>query len=287
MKESMRIRTIKPGDLFEQQVNVISEKLINVKYRVAVLSGKGGVGKSFISTALASGLALEDRKVGLLDADLHGPSIPKILGLKKQKLKAGPPGIFPVTGPLGIKVVSIQFLIDEEDAPVIWRGPLKARAIMEILSNIVWGTLDYLIIDLPPGTGDEALSVAQFIKPFTGAVVVTIPSEISKIVVKKALRFCRSLKIPILGIIENMSEFYCPDTRKTYRIFGKGVGAELSQEYGVPYLGSIPIDPRISESNDKGEIFLLKYKDSPAAKAIMNIVFKIIKEIEGKDIKEV
>lgn len=280
MKESMRIRTIKPTNLIEHQINVISERLANVKYRIAVLSGKGGVGKSFISTAIATGLALQNRNVGILDADLHGPSIPKMLGLKNQKLKVGPPGIFPAVGPLGIKVVSIQFLLSEEDAPVIWRGPLKARAIAEILSNIVWGYLDYLIIDLPPGTGDEALSIAQLIKPFTGAIIVTIPSEISKIVVKKALRFCKSLNINVLGIIENMSEFYCPDTGKTYRIFGKSVAKELAQEYKAPYLGSIPIDPRISESNEKGEVFLLKYKDSPVTKAITEIISKLIEKIE-------
>ncbi|OYT47050.1 MAG: ATP-binding protein [Desulfurococcales archaeon ex4484_42] len=267
---------------FEELIKSISQRLRKIKYRIAVISGKGGVGKSFISASLALGLALRKRRVGLLDADLHGPSIPKILGLEGRRLIAGPPGIFPVEGPLGVKVVSIQFLLESEDSPVIWRGPLKSRAIMEFLSGIVWGELDYLIIDLPPGTGDEVLSIAQWIRPFTGAVVVTIPSELSKTVVKKAIRFCKVLNMSVLGIVENMSEFYCPDTGKTYKVFGKGVGQELAREYAIKYLGSIPLDPRISEANDKGEPFLLKYSDSPSAKALMEIVDKIIAIVEGR-----
>ncbi|MCD6504968.1 Mrp/NBP35 family ATP-binding protein, partial [Candidatus Bathyarchaeota archaeon] len=224
-----------------------------------------------------------DWKVGILDADIHGPSVPKMLGVSGKRMEAGPPGIFPVIGPLGIRMVSMDFLLPSGDTPVIWRGPLKMAAIRQFLSDIVWGPLDFLFIDLPPGTGDEPLSVIQLIPEMDGVVIVTIPSEVSQIVVRKAVVFARQLKVPILGIIENMSGFVCPKCGAEIDIFRKGGGKEIADNLGVPFLGSIPIDPRICEDSDKGIPFVIEHADSPAAKAFKEIVLKIEEALKVKD----
>ncbi|MCW3993095.1 MAG: Mrp/NBP35 family ATP-binding protein, partial [Candidatus Bathyarchaeota archaeon] len=225
-----------------------------IKHKIAVISGKGGVGKSTVTVNLAAALAMHGHSssVGILDADIHGPSVPKIIGLEGQRLQAGPPGIFPVTGSLGIRVVSMEFLLPDENAPVIWRGPLKMTAIRQFLSDIVWGDLDFLLIDLPPGTGDEPLSVAQLLPEMDGVVIVTIPSEVSQIVVKKAVTFARKLGLPIIGIVENMSGFVCPECGAEIDIFMSGGGQKISEELSVPFLGSIPIDRKVCEDSDKG-----------------------------------
>jgi len=253
-----------------------------VRHKVAVISGKGGVGKSVVTVNLAVSFALNGRegRIGILDADIHGPCVPKILGLKGQRLQAGPPGIFPAVGPLGIKVVSMDFLLPEQDTPVIWRGPLKYQAIRQFLSDIVWGELDYLFIDLPPGTGDESLSVMQLLPEMDGVVIVTIPSEVSQDVVKKAVSFARQLRTPIIGIIENMSGFVCPKCGAEINIFRVGGGEKIAKDMNVPFLGRIPIDPRICEDSDEGVPFVLKHRNSAASKAFAEIVKKIEKKIE-------
>ncbi|HDM88465.1 MAG TPA: ATP-binding protein, partial [Candidatus Bathyarchaeota archaeon] len=235
-----------------------------VKHKIAVISGKGGVGKSVVTANLAVAFALNGRegRIGILDADIHGPCIPKIIGLKGTRLQAGPPGIFPASGPLGIKVVSMDFLLPEQETPVIWRGPLKYQAIRQFLSDIVWGELDYLFIDLPPGTGDEPLSVMQLLPDMDGVVIVTIPSEVSQGVVKKAVSFARQLKTRILGVIENMSGFICPNCGAEINIFKVGGGEKIANEMGIPFLGRIPIDPKICEDSDEGTPFILKHRDS-------------------------
>lgn len=268
--------------VFESLMRAIEERLGSVRYKVMVISGKGGVGKSFITTSLALATAAMGRSVGILDADIHGPSIPKILGISKPLMYVDEQGIHPAVGPLNIRVISTQLFLPEEDTPVIWRGPLKGRLLGEFLSRVVWGSLDYMYVDLPPGTGDEALSVAQYIKDTSGAVIITIPSDLSRVVVKKAARFCKELKIPILGVIENMSSFTCPKCGTTYELFGSGAGARIANEVGIPYLGSIPLDPRVSECNDNGEPFIIKYPDTQAAKAIKEITEKIIKALEAR-----
>ncbi len=261
-------------------LGMIEERMSRVKHKIMIVSGKGGVGKSSITALLALGTALKGRRVGILDADIHGPSIPKILGLQSSQLLVSPMGIVPVKGPLNVKVVSTQFILPAEDSPVIWRGPLKGRLIGEFLAKVLWGELDYLYIDLPPGTGDEPLSVAQYIKNLTGAIVVTIPSDLSRLVVKKAIRFCEKLKVPVIGIIENMSGFTCPKCGTTYQLFGGGAGLKIALEMNIPYLGSIPIDPRLSDCNDRGEVYILKYKDSDVTKAVMKIVDEVISRVE-------
>ena len=248
-----------------------------IKHKIVILSGKGGVGKSTVAANLAIALALKGRAnmVGVLDADITGPSIPKILGTRGQQLGVGPPGIFPATGPLGIKIVSMDFLLPSDETPVIWRGPIKSMAIRQFLTDVAWGDLEFLVIDLPPGTGDEALSIMQLIPNIDGTVIVTIPSEVSQIVVKKAITFSRQLKAPIIGIIENMSGFICPKCGTEIDIFNVGGGEKIAKDLTVPFLGKIPIDPEICKDSDKGMPFIVEHTNSPAAKAFMEIVEKI------------
>jgi ATP-binding protein involved in chromosome partitioning len=260
-----------------QEEKLLRIRMEKVKHKIAVISGKGGVGKSITTVNLAIAFAWHGHphSVGILDADIHGPCVPKMLGMRGQRLEVGPPGAFPALGPLGVKVVSMDFLLSSDDTPVIWRGPLKMSAIRQFLSDIVWGELDFLLIDLPPGTGDESLSVMQLLPEMDGVVIVTIPSEVSQIVVKKAVTFSRQLKIPIIGIVENMSGFICPKCGAEVDIFRTGGGKRISEDLSVPFLGSIPLDHRICEDSDEGMPFIVKHSDSPAAKAFMKIVEKI------------
>ena len=261
----------------EDQERRLKAWMAKIKHKIVILSGKGGVGKSTVAANLAMALALKGRPylVGVLDADITGPSIPKILGTRGQRLGAGPPGIFPATGPLGIKIVSMDFLLPSDETPVIWRGPLKSVAIRQFLADVVWGDLEFLVVDLPPGTGDEALSIMQLIPDIDGVIIVTIPSEVSQIVVKKAVTFARQLNVPIIGIVENMSGFVCPKCGAEINIFKVGGGKKISEDLMVPFLGSIPIDPEVCEDSDKGMPFIVEHMNSPAAKAFMEIVKKI------------
>ena len=252
----------------------LKERMGKIKHKVAVISGKGGVGKSTVTVNLAAAFAQKGYRVGILDADIHGPSVPRLLGLDGQRVKYGPPGTFPVEGPLGLKVMSIDFFLPEE-APTIWRGPLKMRAIRQFLVDIVWGELDFLLIDLPPGTGDEPLSVAQLLPDIDGVVIVTMPTGLSSSVVKKAISFAERLNMPVIGVIENMSGFICPHCGWKTEIFESGGGRKMAQEMGVAFLGSIPIDPKIGVDSDKGEPFIIAQKNSAAAKAFMEIVDKV------------
>ena len=260
--------------LLEQQ-EILRYRMKQVKHKVAVISGKGGVGKSTITVNLAAAFALHGNRVGILDADIHGPSVPRLLGLTGQQVKVGPTGAFPVTATLGMKVVSIDFFLPEERTPTIWRGPLKRTAIRQLLSDIVWGELDVLFIDLPPGTGDEPLSIAQFLPNIDGVVIVTMPSELSRAVVKKAITFAQRLGMPIIGVVENMSGYICPSCGEKIGIFQSGGGKKMAEEAGVPFLGSIPLDPKIGVASDKGSPFVIEHADSPAAKAFIEIVKKV------------
>ena len=266
-----------PWEEKDDQTKLIRQRMNKIKHKIAVISGKGGVGKSLVTVNLASLLAKNGRRntVGILDADLTGPCIPKMIGLKGSRLDAGPAGILPATGPEGIKVVSMDFLLPTDDAPVIWRGPLKMGAIRQFLSEVAWGPLDVLLVDLPPGTGDESLSILQLLPEMDGVVIVTIPSEVSQAVVKKAVTFARKMNVPIFGIVENMSGMICPHCGETINVFSEGGGAKVASEMGVELLGSIPIDPRISQDSDEGTPFTTKHSDSPASKAFKNIAEKI------------
>jgi ATP-binding protein involved in chromosome partitioning len=268
------------GRITEEQM--LKFRMGKIKHKVAVISGKGGVGKSTVTVNLAIAFALHGYRVGVLDADIHGPSIPKMLGLTGQRLEAGPPGVFPAVGPFNIKVVSIGFLLPDDNTPVIWRGPLKMTAIRQFLSDVVWGDLDLLLIDLPPGTGDEPLSVAQLLPEMDGVIIVTIPSEVSQIVVKKAVMFAKKLGLQIIGVIENMSGFICPNCGTKIDIFQSGGGRQIAEEMGIPFLGSIPIDQKICGDSDRGVPFIAEHKDSQASRAFMEIVQKIEQFLEHK-----
>jgi ATP-binding protein involved in chromosome partitioning len=272
--------------LMEQQQN-LRTRMSKVRHKIAVISGKGGVGKSTVTVNLAVALAMHGPadSIGILDADIHGPSVPRILGLAGQRLQVGSPGAFPASGTLGIKVVSMDFLLPNENAPVIWRGPLKMTAIRQFLSDMVWGDLDVLLIDLPPGTGDEPLSIAQLLPEMDGVLIVTIPSKVSQVVVKKSVTFARQLGMPVIGVIENMSGFICPHCREKSDIFEAGGGRKIAEELNIPFLGSIPIDQEICEDSDRGKPFILEHTDSAASRSFMEIVRKIEDFLKHKERK--
>ena len=278
-----------PPKITDPRKQAALEKLKNVKYVVAITSGKGGVGKSFIASNLALTLKTLGYEVGLMDIDFHGPSAPKMLGIRGQRLIALSGGIQPAQGPLGLKVMSLDFLLEDDDTPVIWRGPIKTTAIFQFITDVSWGNLDFLVIDMPPGTGDEAITVAQEIPKIDGVVFVTIPSEVSVLVVGRSIMFYKRLGKRPIGVVENMSAFYCPDTGKTYKVFGKGSGRILSEKYGIPLLAEIPLDPRISEANDEGRPYVLAYPETPVTKSFEGMARKIaeiLKTPEGRSEEE-
>jgi ATP-binding protein involved in chromosome partitioning len=266
-----------------EQQELLRYRMKQVKHTIAVISGKGGVGKSTVTVNLAAAFALHGKQIGILDADIHGPSVPRLLGLTGQQVKVGPPGAFPVIGPLGMKVISIDFFLPEEKTPTIWRGPLKMTAIRQFLSDVVWGELDTLFIDLPPGTGDEPLSIAQLLPDIDGVIIVTMPSELSRVVVEKAIAFAQRLGMPIIGIVENMSGYVCPTCGTKIDIFQSGGGKKMAKETGVPFLGSIPIDPKVGVDSDKGVPFVIEHADSPAAKVFVEIVKKVESYLKEKE----
>jgi len=259
-----------------ERLKVIEEKMKLVKHRLVIMSGKGGVGKSFIASNLAVALASLNLKVGLMDVDFHGPSTPRMLGLKGRRLTVTTEGIEPATGPLGVKVMSLDFLLPSSDTPVVWRGPLKTTAIMQFISDVNWGELDFLIIDMPPGTGDEALTVAQYLPRVDGAIFVTIPSEVSVEVVSRSIAFAKQVGIKPIGVIENMSGFYCPKCRTLYKLLGRGTGKKIAEKYNIEFLGEIPLDPRIAEANDSGQPVVLAYPQSEVSRRITDISKKIL-----------
>lgn len=219
---------------------------------IAVMSGKGGVGKSLVAALLAVHLRRRNYRVGIMDADITGPSIPKILGVKERPLPA-PMGIIPPVSSTGIKVMSIGlFLLKEEDA-VIWRGPLISRAIQQFWGDVFWGELDYMIVDLPPGTADASLTVMQAL-PLNGVILVTSPQELVRVIVKKAMQMAKHLHVPIIGVVENMSYAICPDTGTRWELFGPSKGEEIARELKAPLLARIPIDPMIARLCDEGRI---------------------------------
>ena len=270
-------RTVPRKQAYEEEERKRKARMSKIKHKIAVISGKGGVGKSTVTVNLAMAFAMHGyaHRVAIFDADITGPCVPKIIGLHGQRLQAGPAGVFPAMGPLGIKVVSMDFLLPSDETPVIWRGPLKMRAISQFLSDIVWGELEFLFIDLPPGTGDEPLSVMQLIPEMDGVIIVTIPSEVSQIVVKKAVTFARQLNVSVIGIIENMSGFVCPKCGAEINIFKVGGGKKIAEDLMIPFLGRIPIDPEICEDSDRGMPFIIEHMNSPATKAFMEIVKKV------------
>jgi Mrp family chromosome partitioning ATPase len=256
--------------------------LDGVKAVVVVLSGKGGVGKSTVSANLAAGLAMDGLRVGLLDVDVHGPSIPRLL-----KLSGCRPGMVdnrmaPVEWHWNLGVMSLGFLLPGKDDAVIWRGPAKAGVIKQLAEEVAWGERDVLVVDCPPGTGDEPLSVLQMFGPKAMAVIVTSPQDVAVDDVRRSITFCRQLSNPVLGIIENLSGFACPNCGTVHDILGSGGGERLAEEMGVPFLGRIPIDPEVARSGDDGDVYLAVAGKSPAATAFKSIIATVCGAVGGK-----
>ncbi|MFZ2497739.1 P-loop NTPase [Methanosarcina sp.] len=228
--------------------------LRRIKRKIMIMSGKGGVGKSTVAANLAIGLALRGYRVGLLDCDIHGPTIPTIFGLESERPNVNEEGIIPIQVLPNLSVMSIGFLLENKDSPVIWRGPAKMGAIKQFLEEVSWGELDFLLIDLPPGTGDEPLSVAQLIPNCDGSVLVTTPQDVALISVRKSIKFSEKLKVPIIGLVDNMHGLICPHCDKTIEVFGTGGVEKASKDFNIPILARLPIEPKIAEMEDKGTI---------------------------------
>ena len=267
----MRERT-EEEQLLDQQ---LEENLSKIKYTIVIISGKGGVGKSTVAANLALALAKNDEcQVGLLDADIDGPNIPKMLGVEDGYVTGFSDRFAPVSVRPNLGVISMAFFLPDRDSPVIWRGPLKSGAIKQFIGQVAWEYLDYLVVDLPPGTGDAPLSVAQLIKDVSGAIVVTTPQDVALLDSRKAVNFARRLNMPVMGILENMSGFVCPYCGKEVNLFKIGGGAKAAREMGVPFLGSVPLDSKIVESGDSGTPFVEAFPGSPASEAFLKIVEK-------------
>jgi len=254
----------------------IRKRVKQIKHQILVLSGKGGVGKSTVAVNLAVSLALAGRKVGLLDIDIHGPSVPKILNLERKTVQAAGNTILPVEANENLKVISIGFLLRSSNDAVIWRGPMKYRMIKQFLKDVDWGSLDFLIVDSPPGTGDEPLSVVQLLENADGAIIVTTPQEVALSDVRKCITFCGQLNLPVLGVLENMSGFVCPKCGEKTDIFKSGGGEQMASQMSVPFLGRIPIEPQIVQACDAGKPFLYHYKQSQTAKAFEKILYHFL-----------
>ncbi len=253
---------------------------IDVDHVILVLSGKGGVGKSTVAVNLSFALSAQGYNVGVLDLDIHGPNIPKMLGLEGQHLAAMGKKIQPLRVTGNLSVVSMAFLLPSISTPVIWRGPMKMSAISQFLNDVDWGHLDYLVVDLPPGTGDEALSIVQLAPNVRGAVIVTTPQEVATMDAMKAAKFVEQLYIPVLGIVENMSGMICPHCKKEIDLFGKGGGEKIAAELGVAYLGSIPLDPEMRKAGDEGKPFIIRSKDSPTWKSVDKVMEALVRVVE-------
>lgn len=253
----------------------VREAMKDVKHKVVILSGKGGVGKTTVATNLAISFAKNKLSAGILDADIYGPNVPKLLGLEGQHPTSDGQKLDPVEGPLGMKVMSMGFLLRNRDDAVAWRGPLVAKAITQFLGDVRWGELDLLVVDLPPGTGDEILSILQSIPNIDGVVIVSTPQEVAVLDARRAIQLVQRMNVPLLGIIENMAEFVCPSCGKSHRLFGEGPVRQAAENYGVDHLGTLPLDPSIIQLSDKGTPFVVEKPDSPSAKAFGKIVEKL------------
>jgi Mrp family chromosome partitioning ATPase len=262
----------------------LQSTLSKIKRKILVMSGKGGVGKSTVATNVAMGLAKRGYQVGLMDVDLHGPDICRMLDLKDKLFteKGEKPKLLP---PMkyndNLKVISLEYLMENRDEAIIWRGPLKIQAIRQFIGDIDWGELDYLVIDAPPGTGDEPLSVAQIITD-VNALIVTTPQEIALADVRKSISFCRHVKIRILGVVENMSGFICPHCDKPVDIFGTGGGKKVALEYSLRFLGKVPMDPKVVMGGDSGKPYLSSGAGTVATKAFDKVLDNVIKDLPVK-----
>ena len=267
----------------DPDIPLITSRLSGIKHKILILSGKGGVGKSTFTTMLAHAFAADEgNMVGIMDTDICGPSIPKMMGVEAETIHVSNAGWSPVWVADNLGVMSIQFMLPSRDDAVIWRGPKKNGLIKQFLKDVEWGELDYLLVDTPPGTSDEHLSVNSYLKEsgVDGAVVVTTPQEVSLLDVRKEIDFCRKAGIKVLGIVENMSGFVCPSCKHQNQIFKATTGGarKLARDAGIPFLGVVPLDPRIGMACDYGESFFDNFPDSPACAALQGVVKRVQEE---------
>jgi len=264
----------------EAQDARLKERMAGITHKILVLSGKGGVGKTTVSVNIALSLADKGFKVGLMDTDLHGPNVAKMLGADNAQLLSSDAGIEAFEVNKNLKVVSLSMAGHGPDTPVIWRGPLKIGVIKQFLADVNWGSLDYLIIDSPPGTGDEPLTVAQLIPELDGSIVVTTPQQVAILDSRKSINFSKQLKVPVLGVVENMSGLLCPHCGKEIPLFGKDGGKQAAEEMEVPFLGAIPLDQALMEAEDKGNHYITEKPQSASSTALQAIVDNTLKNIE-------
>ncbi len=255
------------------------DPMTRIKHKIVIGSGKGGVGKSTVTVNLAATLQSRGFKVGILDADITGPNIPKLLGIEDQKMMAGPEGLEPADA-AGIKAVSMALLLKSRDSPVVWRGPMKMSALKQFVSDVSWGDLDFLLVDLPPGTSDEPISVAQLVSGLDGVIIVTTPQEVALLDSRKAVNMFLMMNVKVLGIVENMSGLICPHCGEKIEVFKTGGGEKAAEELEVPFLGSIPLDAEIGRLGDMGKTFT--ENKTSAAKAFDNIVDAILVRLNGE-----
>jgi len=263
----------------------IRDAMAHVNYKIAIISGKGGVGKTSVVVNLAAAMRKKDMVVGIFDADVHGPSVPKMVGVKTEMrdILHGSHGIDPVETEHGLKIMSVGLIWPADSTPVMWRGQYKARVLRQFLSSIKWHEMDFLFVDLPPGTGDESITIMKSIPDLDGMVVVTTPQEISTIVCSKAINAAKELNAPILGLIENMNAYQCPDCGRMEHFFGKDKGERLARTFDIPFLGGIPLDGQYSEAADTGVPIVFKYPESLTARAMMKIADKLMDRLPEKE----
>ncbi|MDR0309152.1 MAG: Mrp/NBP35 family ATP-binding protein [Candidatus Methanoplasma sp.] len=260
----------------------LHDSLSRIRHVIIVMSGKGGVGKSTVSSNIAQALSLKGYRTGLMDIDITGPSIPKMFHIEDAKLHAEDDRLIPVSVPPSLSIMSMGFLLPEKDSAVMWRGPMKTSAIRQFIEDVAWGELDYLIIDMPPGTGDEAISIVQLIPKADGAVIVTTPQDVALLDGRKSINFASQTDLHILGIIENMSGFVCPHCGELTDIFGSGGGEKTAENLKIQFLGRVPLEPVVAASGDSGRPVVIAEPASKSAAAFNSIVDKLIRTVENR-----
>jgi ATP-binding protein involved in chromosome partitioning len=274
--------TCSPEEREAHERERLEKRLVGIRHKLMVMSGKGGVGKTTVAVNLGVIMAREGLRVGLLDADIHGPNVPKMLGVELKPLGGARGGLRPIEVLPNLHIISMAYLIQDKDNPVVWRGPLKHSAISQFISEVEWGPLDFFIVDLPPGTGDEPLSVAHLIRNVDGSIIVTTPQDVALLDSRKSVNFSRILKIPVIGIVENMSGMKCPHCGKDIPLFKIGGGERAAKELNVPFLGRIPIDPEVVQNCDSGMPHVMAYPNSEATKAFQSIAQQCKEYVENK-----
>ncbi len=287
-EESCPSKGQRPGEQEQEYLErqQLAQRMCQITHKIMVLSGKGGVGKSTVAVNLAVTLSTQGYRVGLLDVDMHGPSVPQLLHLEGHQIQGTEGALLPVEYSDHLKVISIGFLLRERNDAVIWRGPMKHNMIKQFLKDVEWGELDYLIIDSPPGTGDEPLCVCQLIENPEGAIIVTTPQEVALADVRKSITFCQQLQIPVLGVLENMRGFVCPKCGEVTDVFRSADAESMAAEMGVPFLGSVPLDPSIGIACDEGTPHVVRNAGSETAQAFARAISGLIKGVAPKPLSD-